>query len=140
MSYAAQTAMALRLIRAKGATVSFARTMTDSYDPATDVDQPYTVTCTGSAVRVRGDARQYAALGLVQSDAATLLFAPDTAGEIPPLESTVIFGGAQYVVRATNPVAPDGDAIVSRLICAGGGVEHVGTEPVLSVTSTEALL
>ena len=115
-----------------GAPVTFSRVMTDAYDAATDEDQPYTVVVTGNAMRIAGDPLKYEALRLVQSEAPTLLFVPDTAGELPSLGASVTFGGALYVVRDIDPLAMNGTVTAARIIVVGGGVERLPADAYLA--------
>ena len=115
MSYATSHASALKLVTSKGTSVTFTKVTTD-YDGETDTHTTTSATVTGKAVRVRGRARTYEALGLIESKAPTLLFAPDTYGSEPVLGSTLSWGGTTYTVRDVEPVAPDGTAIVARVV------------------------
>jgi hypothetical protein len=119
MSYAADHAGALRDIADAGTAVTFTKNLPGTHAPTTGTfTTPTTSTVTGSAVRVRGDAQRYTELQLVEAEAPTLLFAPDTYGDLPELESVVTWGGVDYTVRDINPVAPDGNAILARIIVA----------------------
>lgn len=119
--YAATHQRTLQLIRRKGAPVVFTSVQTTSYNPVTNVSTEQTLTVGGHAIAVSGDPLRYEALHLVQSDAITLLFAPTTFGQLPPLGSSVPFGGSTWIVRDVEPTAPDGTAIAARIIAAGGG-------------------
>lgn len=114
MSYADVHADALADVAAAGVAVIFSA-VTQTYDATTDTVTPVTTTMTGSAVQVGGDPRQFEALGLVQQRPIVLLFAPNSYGSVPALGSTVSWGGARYTVRAVQPIAPDGTAILSRV-------------------------
>lgn len=115
-AYATEHASALADIRAAGVDVTF--TLSDStYAPSTDATSaPTTSTVTGAAMRVKGDARMYESMKLVQSGLVTLLFAPDTYGERPALGSIVEWEGADAVVVGVNPLAPDGTDILARVV------------------------
>lgn len=76
-------------------------------------------TVTGEAIKVRGDPQRYQALGLVLTTMPTLLFTPDTYGEVPQPGDLVTWpetNGIQYTVRDVDTVAPDGVVIVARVI------------------------
>lgn len=79
-----------------------------------------TSTVIGFATRVPGDPVRYQALGLVESEAPTLQFTPDTAGERPALNSSCSFGGATFVVRDVQPWSPAGSDVSSRVIVSRG--------------------
>lgn len=81
------------------------------------------VTCTGSnvsgyAVRTKGDPTRYERLKLVESEAPTLLFVPSTFGGTPALNDLVTFGGTQYAVTDIDTLAPDGTAILHKIVVA----------------------
>jgi len=115
MTYAPQHASASRLVGRKGGAVSFTTT-TRTHGGSTGTSTATTATMTGYAVRVRGDARQYERLNLVESESPTLLFVPDTYGDIPELGAKVTWGGSDYTVRAVEATAPDGTAVLSRVV------------------------
>lgn len=136
MSYAATHARAASKVANAGTAVTFSRIHAGTFAFATDQRTgDYTVTVAGSAVRVKGNPLQYQALGLSQAEAVTLLFAPTTYGELPELGSTATWDGATVTVKNVSPTAPDGTAILARVIVAGGGRAHI-TEEVASETST----
>lgn len=117
MTYVAEHASALDQITEAGAAVTFTKVVPGVYDPETDTwtdadDQ----SVSGSALRVKGDPETYKSLGLVEHEAPTLLFAPDTYGEVPALGATVPFGGETYTVKNVDPVAPDGTPIIVRVV------------------------
>jgi hypothetical protein len=117
--YGADHAGALADVRAAGAAVTVAAVTPGTHDPATGLfTSPTTTTVTGVAIRTRGIPERYAALGLVESESPSLLFVPDTFGAIPPLNGTLTWGGVGYTVRDVEPLAPDGTAILSRLVVA----------------------
>lgn len=117
MSYATDHAGALADLTASGAAVTFSYS-TVTYTPATDAQTTTSATVTGYAMQVKGEPRQYQALELIESEAPTLLFAPTTYGSLPPLRSTLTWGGETYSVRAVSPLAPDGTAILARVVVA----------------------
>lgn len=116
MPYATDHAAALTDVADAGASITFTDVTQGSYDPETDTATPSTATVTGSAVRVQGDPQMYEALGLVEAEPATLLFAPTTYGDTPALGSTCTWGSSTFTVRAVNPVAPDGSAIIAKVV------------------------
>jgi hypothetical protein len=104
--------------RKNGAAITFT-IGTGTYDPSTDTwSSASTSTVTGYARRVRGEPERYARLGLVESEAPTLEFTPDTFGEIPPQLATCSFGGVTYAVRDVNPWAPAGSAVSCQIVVA----------------------
>ncbi len=120
--YAEDHASALADIRAAGFPVTFRKIFAGTYDEATDLtSDPYTRTVTGAAIRVSGSPRAYEQLSLKQSEAPSLLFAPDTQGELPEPGAETIIAGAIYVVRDVAPLAIDMVAILATIIVVGGG-------------------
>lgn len=124
MSFARQHAQALKMIRAKGAAVTFTRTTPGTHNAATGVvGAPTVSTVSGYAIRVSSltssDQRAYADLGLTPTDAPMLLFAASTFGPVPALQSECTWAGSGYTVKGFgDPVAPDGTAILSRVVVA----------------------
>jgi hypothetical protein len=117
--YATDHAGALADVRAAGAAVTVVATLPGTHVPSTGLfTSPTTTTVAGVAIRTRGIPERYAALGLVESEAPSLLFVPDTYGAIPPLGGVLTWGGVDYTVRDVEPLAPDGTAILSRLVVA----------------------
>lgn len=116
-AYATEHASALDQITEAGVAVTFTKIVPGEYDAEadtwTDADDQ---SVTGYAIRVKGDPETYRSLGLVEHEAPTLLFAPDTYGELPALGATVAFGGETYTVEDVDPVAPDGTAIIARVV------------------------
>lgn len=119
MSYVAEHASALADVTEAGAPVAFVRHTPGTYDAATGLTSPSSRTeVAGAAMRVKGDPRKYATLGLTEHEAPTLFFVATTYGDVPPLGASVSFGGATYTVRDVAPFAPDGTAIFSRVVVA----------------------
>lgn len=116
--YAGEHAGALADLAAAGVAVSFTQTSATYLDAATDeTSTPITDTVTGYAMRVRGNPVQYAAASLVESEAPTILFAPDVIGTLPRVGAVLTdFGGESYTVAQLFPVAPDGVAILARIM------------------------
>jgi hypothetical protein len=119
MSYRSDHRGALAEVTAAGAAVTFTTDRPGSYNPATDVWTAGTAgSVTGYAMQVDGDPREYERLGLVQSEAPTLLFTAETYGEQPGLGDRVAWGGGAFTVRSVRPLAPDGTAILSYVVVA----------------------
>ena len=75
-----------------------------------------TTTVSGSALQIRGDPEEYEALKLVQKEALTLLFVAETYGDSPLLGAFCEWGELRYQVEASRKLAPDGTAVLSRVI------------------------
>jgi hypothetical protein len=121
VSYAADHAGALADLRADGAAVTFTLSSGGAHDPATGLfTAPATAsTVTGVAVQVAADPKTYARLGLLESEAVSLLTATDTFGESIALGSRFTWGGQTYTVREVGyGAAPAGTAIVSTVVGA----------------------
>ena len=73
-------------------------------------------TISGVALQIKGDPEEYEALKLIEKAALTLLFVAETYGDSPPLGASCEWGEMRYLVEATRKVAPDGTAILSRVI------------------------
>jgi hypothetical protein len=117
MAYTADHASALTDVASAGAAVTFTlvtRTQTASGTFGTATSS----TVTGYATEDGGDPIEYARLNLAQSEAPRLFFVPTTLGDVPPLGSTVSWGGATYTVRSSKPYRPDGVALFSYVIVA----------------------
>lgn len=119
MSYAPDHASALLDLTRAGAAVTFTLTRPGTFSPSTDTwSTPTETTVTGAAVRVKGSPLTYQRLNLAPSEAPTLLFTPTTYGDVPALGSAVVWGSVTYVVKDVEPLAPDGTAILSRVVVA----------------------
>lgn len=104
--------------RKNGAAITFTLG-TGTYDGATDTwSGGSTSTVVGFGRRVRGNPETYKALELIESEAPTIEFTPDTYGEIPPQGATTSFGGVAYAVRDVDPWAADGNAVSCRVVIA----------------------
>ena len=96
-------------------TVTWTRTTTTE-DRSTGVVTTSTSTITGEAIKVRGEPQRYRALGLVESEAPTLLFAPATYGDrIKPGDRTT-FRSQVFTARECHHLEPDGVVIQTRVI------------------------
>ena len=117
MSYAADHAGALADIKEAGADVTFSKNAR-TYDRGTGRSTVSAQSVVGYAIEVRGSPRVYEALGLKITEAVTLVFAANTYGDIPNLGMTCSWGGETYTVRDVSPTAPDGIAILARVVVA----------------------
>ncbi len=116
MAFATEHSSALADIRAAGANVTFTST-TETYVPSTDTTTAgATTTVTGAAMRVKSAPVQYIKGTLIEQAFTTLLFAPDTYGDRPPLGSTVTWESTTFTVVDVSPLAPDGTDIISRVV------------------------
>lgn len=115
--YATDHADALADVLEAGEAVSFTRT-TQTHNPLTEVITSSTSTIAGAAIRVRtqDSKARYGALGLVETEAATLLFVPSTYGEFPKPGDKCTWEGVPYTVRDVDPCAPDGTVIFARVV------------------------
>ena len=114
--YTAKHASAYAKIADKGATITFSRDERTDYNPE-DASSTITVTSVaGVAVRMPGNPKVYDTLGLIESEAPTLLFAAETFMEVPELGMKGEWGGTKFTVRDINPIAPAGDVIVAELV------------------------
>lgn len=77
---------------------------------------PTSTSITGSAMQVQGDPEKYKALGLVESEAPTLLFVPNTYGDAIGVGWTVTWANKNYTVTDVSHVAPDGVVILTRAV------------------------
>ena len=64
----------------------------------------------------QGDPEEYESLKLIEKAALTLLFVSETYGDSPPLGASCEWGGLRYQVEAIRKLAPDGTAVLSRVI------------------------
>lgn len=105
------------ILTRKGAPVSFSMTTAGSYDATTDTSSaPATVTVAGKAMQIEGDPDLYKSLELIESENPTLLFQPDTPGQLPALGSSVSWGGHSFTVKNITPLAMDGTATAARIV------------------------
>lgn len=118
-SYATEHAGALADVKAAGSAVTFTLASAGTYSPTGGSwSSAATTTVAGQAIRVNGDPKVYAGLELVEADAPTLIFVPTTYGQVPALDSKVTWNSAVYTVKWTQPIAPNGTAILSRVVVA----------------------
>ena len=99
--YGAEHSGAYADIKDAGAEVSFKKKST---------------TISGVALQIKGDPEEYESLKLIEKAALTLLFVAETYGDSPPLGAFCEWGGLRYQVEATRKLAPDGTAVLSRVI------------------------
>lgn len=117
--YSPEHASALVDIRAAGNEVTFSsaeRAYSMTAGPGASTTTATTVS--GAAVGTRGNPRHYAQLGLVEERAITLLFAPDTFGELPELGMVCTWAGEELTVKAIDPIWPDGTTVIARVVVA----------------------
>lgn len=113
--YAPDHAGALADIREAGAAVTFTRVAT-TYADATGLVSLVTTTVAGYAVRIPGEPSRYARGGWTLSTMPTLLVGTTTFGDVPAVGDTVVWGTTTYTVRDTEPLEPDGTAIISTVV------------------------
>lgn len=117
--YTSDHASALADVTEAGVAVTFTMVTPGTYDAATDTwTDAVDASVSGYAIRTRGNPLRYQALGLVQSESPTLLFTPTTYGDQPVVGSTVTWGGVVYTVKDVEPVEPDGNAILCKVVVA----------------------
>lgn len=115
MAYTDTHARALALVTKKGAAVTFTR-VTRTYTASTDTSTISTSTVAGYAVRIPGNPKVYEALKLIPETAPTLLFAPSTYDGLPDVGDTVSWDSTTYTVRSVQPIAPDGNNLLARVV------------------------
>ena len=99
--------------------VTFTREIAGTFDEATGLYSGASEsTVVGRAYRVRGNPKTYDRLSLKQSEAPTLLFRPTTYGQLPLPDDKVTWSSVEYTVRDIEPVAPDGTAIIAKIVVA----------------------
>ncbi len=112
-----QHLVAMTAARKSGAACTFTLSSPGTYDPAAGT---YTGASTSSvigyATQMQGNPVTYEKLGLIESEAPTLDFAPDTLGEVPALGSSATINGVAFVVRDVDPWAPDGVARSAKVV------------------------
>ena len=117
MTYATEAAGAYADILAAGEAVTFTLVTPGTEDPSTGAfGTPTSTTVTGAAVEIQGDPKRYLAPGVVVAQAAILLFASPTYGELPDLDAQVLWGADLYAVKHVKPLRPDGTGILARVV------------------------
>lgn len=115
--YAAEHASALADLREAGARVTFSLSTPGTYNEATGAwSTPTDSSVAGYAIQDGGDPLAYERLTLIESEAPTLLFAPDTYGDRPSLGMSVTWAGELHTVRDVKPLSPDGTPILFWVI------------------------
>lgn len=115
--YAEDHASALADVREAGTAIAFTLDSPGAQTATTGLyANPTTTTVSGYAIEHGGDPKEYERLGLIQSEAPRLLFAPDTYGEEPPLSASCTWGGGTCIARSVKRIGPDGTAIMSYVI------------------------
>lgn len=88
-----------------------------TYDPLTgQTTGATTVTVSGKAMQIDGDPDLYKALSLLETDNPTLLFVPDTAGQMPALGATASWGSQTYAVKHRKPLAMNGTPTAAQIV------------------------
>lgn len=105
------------LLQLRGTAVTFTRTV-QTHTESTDDVAPTTSSVSGSATRIPGLPKTYEALSLKVTEAITLAFVADTAGERPPLGSAVTWNGVKYRVKAVEPIETDGSQTAATVVIA----------------------
>jgi hypothetical protein len=107
--------------RKSGTAVTFTKVVEGSYDSSTNTfSGGSTSTVTGYAEQVAGDPERYRALELVETEAPTLDFTPDTYNEEPAQDSTVSWGGVTFKTRDVASWKPAGEVISSSVVVVRG--------------------
>lgn len=79
---------------------------TSVYDATTDTHSSHVdSTVDGHAVAIAGDPVEYARMNLIEQEPVTLLFVPDTDGEDPVPESSIVWDGETKRVRKVKHLA-----------------------------------
>lgn len=117
-NYSPDHAGALADIRAAGAPVSFVKEIAGDHDETSGTfTGPSQSVVSGHAIRKNADPELYNSLNLRPEKTLTLLFAPSVYGEEPDLDSKILWvDGKEYAVKMTDPVAPDGNVIISTVV------------------------
>lgn len=89
---------------------------TKTHTRSTDIFTVTETTIAGVAMQVRGDAIRYRDLGLIEAEAPTLMWVPDTYGDTPQPGDTLTWNSLGYTVADVYRLAPDGVTISTRLI------------------------
>ena len=97
--------------------VTFTRS-TKTHTRSTDSITVATSTIVGAAIKVQGDPVRYRELGLIESEAPTLLFVPTTYGDRIEPGDKVSYGGETFTARACYHLEPDAVVIHTMVIIA----------------------
>ena len=108
---------ALRRIKsASGVAVSF-DLVESTYDETTDTHSAVvTSSVEGYAVEIPGKSLDYEENSLRVEEAMTLLFVPNTFGELPSMRSNVTWAGNRKTVAKIDPIRPSGEVIASKVV------------------------
>lgn len=117
-NYAPDHAGALADLREAGTAVTFTKKVAGTHNEAEGTFVgPTRSEVAGYAIRKNADPELYASLSLRPEVTITLLFAPNTYGEEPALDSVCRWvDGKDYTVKMTDPVAPDGNVIITTVV------------------------
>lgn len=97
--------------------VTFTRSTPGTSDPSSGTTSgPSESTIVGTAVGVPGDLDQYDKLGLIHTSARTLVFVPDTAGELPQAGDSIVWVGEPWSVQSADPTQPGGVTLAARVV------------------------
>lgn len=108
------------IVTRKGAAVVFSHTEPGSYDQSADTTTaPATSAVAGHAMEIDGDPELYTALELLTTQSPTLLFVPDTPGQLPGLGWTVFWGGETFTVKNITRLAMNGTPVAARIVVTG---------------------
>jgi hypothetical protein len=115
------SAMQRAKARNRAADVTFSHETPGTYNPETDTSTPpTTATVTGTAMEIAGDPNLYLQRQLIESENPTLLFTPDTAGQLPGLGWTVVWGGETLTVKDVLRLAMAGTAEAAKIVVSRG--------------------
>jgi hypothetical protein len=107
--------------RSRAADVTFSHGTPGTYDPETDTTTGGSVTTvSGTAMEIQGDPNMYLQIGLIESENPTLLFTPTTAGELPGLGWTVVWGGETLTVKHVFRLAMAGTPEAAKIVVSRG--------------------
>ena len=67
-------------------------------------------------MQVDGDPEVYKTLGLTETDNPTLIFRPDTDGQLPSLGSTTTWGVDGFTLKSVRPLAMNGTATAAFVV------------------------
>lgn len=108
------------ILATKGAAVLFSHTEPGAYDQATDTTTaPVQSAVAGHAMEIDGDPELYKALELIGTHSPTLLFKPDTPGQLPGLGWTIFWGGETFTVKNITRLAMKGTPEAARIVVTG---------------------
>lgn len=103
------------LVRWRGTAVTFSL-VSMTLDATTETSTPTTTTVAGYAMETNADLEEYQALEVVPTQAKTLWFVPTTAGEVPPVGSTVSWNSETFATKSVRSLGLVGTAQASRVV------------------------